>query len=299
MGGNMKSGFVSIIGRPNVGKSTLINTLIKEKIAITSNKVQTTRNIIQGIYNEPGYQIVFMDTPGIHKPQGKLGKILNKESYSLTKDVDALLFVIDASTGLGKGDKMIMENLKSSHLPIILVMNKIDLISNDKLLLMISEYKDYLPFADIVPISAMKNDNIERLLDVIKKYLKDDCLYFDPNIKTSNSVYFMVSELVREKLLEVTIEEVPHSLTCITTNYEEKKDIINIGVDIIVDRDSIKKIIIGKKGERLKMVGTLARKDIEELLKKKVYLELYVKTMKKWKEKEKYLKELGFTDFEA
>ena len=220
----MRSGFVSLIGRPNVGKSTLLNTLINEKIAITSNKAQTTRNIIQGIYNEDGYQIVFMDTPGIHKPQGKLGRILNKESYSLTKDVDAILFVIDASTGIGNGDKFIMESLKSSKVPVILVMNKIDLISDNRLLLMINEYKDYFNFSDIVPISAMKNDNVNRLIEVIKGYLKDDVMYFDLNTKTSNSIYFMISELVREKLLHVTIEEVPHSLTCITTNFEEEKE---------------------------------------------------------------------------
>ena len=184
----MKSGFVSLIGRPNVGKSTLLNTLINEKIAITSNKAQTTRNIIQGVYNEEGYQIVFMDTPGIHKPQGKLGRILNKESYSLTKDVDAILFVIDASTGIGNGDKFIMESLKSTKVPVILVMNKIDLISDNRLLLMINEYKDYFNFSDIVPISAMKNDNVKRLVDVIKGYLKDDVMYFDTQTKTSNSI---------------------------------------------------------------------------------------------------------------
>lgn len=295
----MKSGFVSLIGRPNVGKSTLLNTLINEKIAITSNKAQTTRNIIQGIYNEPGYQIVFMDTPGIHKPQGKLGKILNKESYSLMKDVDVVLFVMDASTGIGPGDKFIMESLKTSNIPVILVMNKIDLITNERLILMINEYKDYFDFSDIVPISAMKHDNVERLITVIKKYLKDDVMYFDEHTKTSNSIYFMISELVREKLLHVTIEEVPHSLTCITTHYEEEKDLIRVSVDIIVDRDSIKKIVIGKRGERLKRVGTLARKEIESMLHKKVYLELYVKTVKNWREKEKYLKELGFHDFGA
>ncbi len=295
----MKSGFVSIIGRPNVGKSTLLNTLIHEKVSITSNTVQTTRNIIQGIYNEKDYQIVFVDTPGIHKPQGKLGKILNKESYSLTKDVDAILFVIDVHAGIGVGDRFIMESLQSTKVPVILVMNKIDLISDEQLFLMIQEYKDLFNFADIVPVSAMKDDNVLRLVEVIKKYLKDDVLYFDSNMKTSNSIYFMISELVREKLLQVTIEEVPHSLTCITTNYEEEKDLIRIGVDIIVDRDSIKKIVIGKHGERLKLVGTLARKEIEEMVHKKVYLELYVKTIKNWREKEKYLKEFGFGEFGA
>ena len=295
----MRSGFVSLIGRPNVGKSTLLNTLINEKIAITSNKAQTTRNIIQGIYNEEGYQIVFMDTPGIHKPQGKLGRILNKESYSLTKDVDVILFVIDASTGIGNGDKFIMESLKSTKVPVILVMNKIDLISDNRLLLMINEYKDYFNFSDIVPISAMKNDNVKRLVDVIKGYLKDDVMYFDPNTKTSNSIYFMISELVREKLLHVTIEEVPHSLTCITTNFEEEKDLVRVSVDIIVDREPIKKIIIGKHGERLKKVGTLARREIEAMVNKKVYLELYVRTVKNWRDKDKYLKELGFHEFDS
>lgn len=295
----MRSGFVSLIGRPNVGKSTLLNTLIHEKIAITSDKAQTTRNIIQGVYNEPGYQIVFMDTPGIHKPQGKLGKILNKESYSLTKDVDVILFVIDASQGIGPGDKFIMESLKMTKVPVILVMNKIDLITNEKLILMISEYKDYFNFSEIVPISAMKNDNVKRLVDVLKNYLKDDVMYFDENTKTSNSIYFMISELVREKLLHVTIEEVPHSLTCITTSFVEEKDLIRVAVDIIVDRDSIKKIVIGKHGERLKRVGMLSRKEMEAMLHKKVYLELYVKTVKNWREKDRYLKELGFQDFGA
>jgi GTP-binding protein Era len=295
----MKSGFVSLIGRPNVGKSTLLNTLINEKIAITSNKAQTTRNIIQGIYNEEGYQIVFMDTPGIHKPQGKLGKILNKESYSLTKDVDVILFVIDASTGIGPGDKFIMESLKTTKVPVVLVMNKIDLISDERLLLMINEYKDYFNFSDIVPVSAMKNDNVSRLIQVLKGYLKDDVMYFDPQTKTSNSIYFMISELVREKLLHVTIEEVPHSLTCITTNFSEEKDLVRVSVDIIVDRDSIKKIVIGKRGERLKKVGTLARREIEGMVHKKVYLELYVRTVKNWRDKDKYLKELGFHEFDA
>ncbi len=294
----MKSGFVSIIGRPNVGKSTLLNTIINAKIAITSDKAQTTRNIIQGIYNEKDTQIVFMDTPGIHKPETKLGKILNKESYALMKDVDAILMVVDASSSLGKGDKFIINSLNAKEIPVILVLNKIDKIKPEQILLMIEAYKDLYPFADIVPVSGLKNDNVDRLITVIKKYLTDDVKYFDDNTITSNSKYFMISELVREKLLNVTIEEVPHSITCVTTNFEEKSDIININVDIIVDRDSIKKIVIGKNGDRLKKVGTLARQDIEQMLHKKVYLELYVKTIKKWREKEKLLNELGFKEFE-
>ena len=290
----MKSGFVSIIGRPNVGKSTLLNTLINEKVAITSKVAGTTRNVIQGIYNESDYQIVFLDTPGIIRPMNKLGKITNKQAMSLVKDIDCLLFVVDASTRLGKGDMFIMDVLKKSDSPVILVLNKIDKISDEDILYNITEYKDLYPFAEIVPVSALTKDNIKRLIDVIKKYLKDDVKYFPEGMKTSNSKYFMISEIVREKLFDVTVEEIPHSLTCHTSLYEEKKDIINIHVDIIVDRDTIKKIIIGKKGERLKDVGTRARVELEAMLGKKVYLELFVKTIKNWKDKERYIKELGF-----
>ena len=294
----MRSGFVSLIGRPNVGKSTILNAVVEHKVAITSNKAGTTRNLIQAVYNDADTQIVFVDTPGIHKPKERLGKFLNKQSYSLMHDVDAILFVIDAASGLGPGDRKIIEDLKNNKTPIILVMNKIDRINNEKLLMMINQYKDLLDFAEIVPISALKFDNIERLIEVIKKYLNDDVRYYDENTITSCSKYFMISELVREKLLHLTIDEVPHSLTCITTNFEEKKDIINVNVDIIVDRDAIKKIIIGKQGSRRKKVGILARKDIEELLGKKVYLELYVKTIKNWRDKDKYINEFGFNETE-
>lgn len=294
----MRSGFVSLIGRPNVGKSTLLNSIINTKVAITSDKAQTTRNIIQGIYNEKDTQIVFVDTPGIHKPVSKLGKILNKQSYSLTKDVDAILLVVDAKDGLGKGDKYIINSLEKGKTPVILVLNKIDKMTTSELMGRINEYKDLFAFSDIVPVSALKRDNIERLVSVVKNYLTDDVKYFDDDIYTSSSVKFMVSEIVREKLLNVTNEEVPHSITCYTVSYNDKGNIIDINVDIIVDRDSIKKIIIGKNGQRLKEVGTEARKEIEKLVGKQVYLELFVKTIKNWREKDKYLSELGFTDFE-
>lgn len=293
----MKSGFVSIIGRPNVGKSTLLNQIVNEHIAITSNKAQTTRNIIEGIYNEPNYQIVFVDTPGIHKPINRLGKVLNKQAESLTKDVDAILFVVDAYGGLGTGDKFILDTL-NKDIPVLLVINKIDKISEEELLKRIVEYKDIYPFSEIIPVSAKENDNVKHLIDVVKNYLTDDIKYFDDDYVTSNSTKFLVQEYVREKLLDCTEEEIPHSITCLTTNYEELPNIININVDIIVDRDSIKKIIIGKNGERLKEVGILARKDMEELLGKKVYLELYVKTIDNWRDKERYIAELGFKDFE-
>ena len=293
----MKSGFVSLIGRPNVGKSTILNAIINEKVAITSNVAGTTRNIIQGIYNEPDYQIVFMDTPGIVKPVNKLGKITNKQAMSLVKDIDCLLFVVDAPAGIGKGDGFILDVVKKTESPVILVLNKIDKLSKEEIMKSINEYKDLYPFVEIVPVSGLKKDNINRLISVIKKYLKDEVRYFPEDMKTSNSKYFTISEIVREKLFNVTLEEIPHSLTCHTIFYEEKKDLIEVHVDIIVDRDTIKKIIIGKNGDRLKAIGTLARQELEGMYGKKVYLELYVKTVSNWKDKEKYIKELGFLDF--
>lgn len=293
----MKSGFISIIGRPNVGKSTLLNSLVNAHVAITSDKAQTTRNVIQGVYNESDTQIVFIDTPGIHKPQSKLGKILNKQAFAHMKDVDALLFLVDASVSFGKGDQFIIETLKTTDVPVILVLNKIDKLNEKQILEAIATYKDLYSFAEIVPVSSLTKDNLDCLVRVLKKYLKDTVRYFDEDTITSNSPYFMISEFVREKLLYLTIEEVPHSLTCVTSHFEEKENLVHIVVDIIVDRDSIKKIVIGKDGERLKKVGTMARKDIEDLLHKKVYLELYVKTIKKWREKEKLLHELGFNEF--
>lgn len=292
----MRSGFISIIGRPNVGKSTLLNTLINQKIAITSNKPQTTRNIIQGIYNEEGYQIVFIDTPGIHKPVNKLGKVLNKEAQSLTKDVDCILFVVDAADGIGPGDKKIIEQLKETNSPVVLVLNKIDQMTENQIITAINDYKDLYNFAEIIPVSALKKDNTKRLIEILKKYLTDNMRYFDEDMITSSSIRFMVSEFVREKLLRMTEQEIPHSITCITSKYEEKSNIVNITVDIIVDRDSIKKIVIGKQGSLLKAVGIEARKDIQALIGKQVYLELYVKTIKNWRDKERYFKELGFNE---
>ena len=293
----MRSGFVSFVGRPNVGKSTLINKIVKTKIAITSDKPQTTRNIIQGIYNDQDSQIVFVDTPGIHKPSHKLGQILNKGAYYSIEDVDIVCFLIDAKAGLGKGDKYVIEKLKDIDKPVILVINKIDGLSKDEIFLKIKEYKDLYNFKEIVPISALKNKNIDELIKVIKQYLPDNIKYFDENMITNRSMHFMISEIVREKILWLTKEEVPHSVTCLTEKVIKDKDKNIINVAIIVDRDSLKRIIIGKNGQMIKKIGTLARKDLEEILKTKIFLELYVKTIEKWRDKEKYLKEFNFNDF--
>lgn len=293
----MRSGFVSIIGRPNTGKSTLLNTVLKTHLAIVSNVAGTTRNAIQGVYNDDDTQIIFIDTPGLHKPQDRLGKLLNQDAYQSLDDIDVVLFVVDASAPLGKGDKFITQALKSTTAPVILVLNKIDKLDNEGILNAINTYKELYDFSDIVPVSAIKDDNVNRLISVIKKYLTDDIKYYDDDTLTNTSVRFIIGELVREKILNLTNDEVPHSVTCVTTLYEEKKDIININVDIIVDRDSLKKIIIGHNGQMIKNIGTYARRDIEAMLHKQIYLELYVKTIKNWRDKEKYLTELGFKDY--
>lgn len=294
----MKSGFVSIIGRPNTGKSTLINTIINNHIAIVSNVAGTTRNTVQGVYNDENTQIVFIDTPGIHKPKDRLGKYLNRQSYSSLSETDVILFVVDASTGVGKGDKFIIEALKNIDIPVILVLNKIDKLNDDGIINAIRQYKDLYHFSEIIPISAMNNDNIDRLIKLIKSYLTDTIIYYDDGTITNTNIEFMVAELVREKILNLTNEEVPHSITCATSYYKDKGSLVEIYVDIIIDRDSLKKIIIGKQGAMLKNIGILARKDIEGLLGKQVFLQLFVKTIKNWRDKERYLKELGFKENE-
>ncbi len=293
----MKSGFVGLIGRPNVGKSTLMNSIIGKKIAITSNKPQTTRNIIQGIYNDEERQIVFVDTPGIHKPNHKLGKYLNEQAYYSIEDTDVILFLTDASENLGGGDKYIIERFKELNKPVILILNKIDKLNREEIFNKILEYKDLYNFTEIIPVSALKNKNTKTIIDVLTKYLPDNIKYFDDNQVTNKSRDFIISELIREKIFNLTSDEIPHSLTCIIEHIENKKDTLIINACIIVDRDNIKKIIIGHNGSKLKEIGTKARKDIEEFTNKKVYLELYVKTIKKWRDREKYLTEFGYNDF--
>ena len=275
----MKSGFVSVVGRPNVGKSTLINSIIGKKVAITSSKAQTTRNIIQGIYNEEDTQIVFVDTPGIHKPNSKLGKVLNNQAYYSMQDTDFIMFVVDTS-GLGRGDEFIINEIKKVNKPVILVINKIDTVSKEELIKIVSAYNELYDFADIVPISALKKNNIKELIKVLKKYLPDEVCYYGKNDITNRSIEFRIAEVVREKVFNQTKEEVPHSITCKTDSITRNNNSYNILVSIIVDRDSLKKIIIGARGEKLKKIGTSARIEIEQIIGKKVNLELFVKTVK-------------------
>ena len=294
----MKSGFVSFIGRPNVGKSTLLNSILNKKVVITSNKPQTTRNLIQGIYNEDDTQIVFVDTPGIHKAHNKLGRALNKQAYFTINDVDIIIMVVDITEKVGSGDKFVIDILKNiENKPVFLVINKIDKLPREEILSKIEEYMSLYNFTEVIPVSARKKDNIDRLIEVIKKYLPDNIKYFDSDTVTNSSPEFIISELIREKVLELTDEEVPHSVTCIEDELYEEEKIINIGASIIVDRENLKKIIIGKNGNMIKEIGIRARKDIEEYFGKQVYLDLFVKVIPKWRDKEKFLNMIGYKDF--
>ena len=293
----MKSGFVSLVGRPNVGKSTLMNHILERHIAITSNKPQTTRNAIQGIYNDEEAQIVFVDTPGIHKPTHKLGSYLNKEAYYSMDDVDLLLFLVDASMPLGPGDKYIVERLKQTDKPVFLILNKIDKLSKEQIMNKIQEYMDLYPFQEIIPVSALKDDNLDTLLKVIKSYLKEGICYYGKEDVTNQSTEFVLAEMIREKVFRLTEEEINNSVACVIESVEQKKNSITIYANIITDRESVKKIIVGANGQMIKKIGTYAREDMEEMLGKKVYLNLFVKVVKNWRDKEKYLKEFGYQDF--
>lgn len=292
----MKVGFVSIVGRPNAGKSTLINSIIGSKVAIVSDKAHTTRNNIQGIYNDDDSQIIFIDTPGIHKPMHKLGKYMNSQSYYSIEDTNVILFMVDATEKIGKGDKFILEKLKEVDSNVFLILNKVDRIKKENLFSMIEEYNKLFDFKEIIPISALKKDNIDDLIKTIKKYLDEGERYYSEDYYTDKSINFMVSEIVREKVLNLTHEEVPHAVTCVLEKYEEEKNSIHVNVLIIVEREGIKRILVGHSGSMIKEIGIEARKDIEELVGKKVYLELFVKTVNNWREKDKYLTEFGFNN---
>ena len=294
----MKAGFVSIVGRPNVGKSTLLNTLIGRKIAITSDKAQTTRNNIMGIYHDNDSQIIFMDTPGIHKPKNNLGKALNSKAYYTINDVDIVVLIVDITESFGPGDKFVIDKLKNIDKPVILVLNKMDKVNKEVILKKINQYKDLYDFSEIVPLSVIRKEEVDILVKVLKKYLTDDIKYYDDDYITDKSNEFFISEYVREKILRYTNDEVPHSITCVTENIKVGRDATEVDVLIIVEKENIKKIIVGHQGEMIKRIGIESRKDIEKLLGRKVYLNLFVKTVPKWRDKDKYLVEFGYKNNE-
>ncbi|WP_125572864.1 GTPase Era [Levilactobacillus huananensis] len=292
---NYKSGFVAIVGRPNVGKSTFLNRVIGQKIAIMSDTAQTTRNKIQGIYTTDDAQIVFIDTPGVHKPKHKLGDYMVKSALSALNEVDAVLFMINAAEKRGAGDNFIIDRLKDVKAPVYLLINKIDQIHPDDLLPIMEQYKTALPWKAVYPISALEGNNVDDFLSDLVDQMPNGPQYYPEDQVTDHPERFVVSELIREKIFMLTREEVPHSVAVEIESMKQKdEDHVHIEATIIVDRPTQKGIMIGKGGSMLKKIGTLARRDIEHLLGSKVYLQLWVKVQPNWRDKSTLLKSYGY-----
>ncbi|WP_085991876.1 GTPase Era [Oceanobacillus senegalensis] len=292
---NYKSGFIAIIGRPNVGKSTFLNRVIGQKIAIMSDKPQTTRNKIQGVLTTDDAQMIFIDTPGIHKPKHRLGDFMVQVAENTLNEVDAVLFMINAKEGYGKGDQFIMDLLEKVKSPVFLIINKIDLVHPEELLPLIEQYKDKVDFEEVIPISALEGNNVTLLLEGLKNHLPEGPQFYPEEQITDHPERFIITELIREKVLELTREEVPHSIAVIMENLEKRdSNAIFIQATIVTERKTQKGILIGKQGSMLKEIGKKARKDIEALLGSKVYLELWVKVNKDWRNKQSQLNEYGF-----
>lgn len=289
-----KSGFATLIGRPNVGKSTLMNHLIGQKIAITSNKPQTTRNRIQTVYTSDEGQIVFLDTPGIHKAKNKLGDYMVNTAERTFSEVDVVLWLVEPTTFIGAGEQHIIEQLKNIKTPVILVINKIDTVKKDEILLFIDTYRKQMDFAEIVPVSALKGDGTEELISCIMKYLPYGHPFYDEDTVTDQPVRQIVAELIREKALRCLEEEIPHGIAVTIEAMNYKKRIVDIEATIICEKDSHKGIIIGKQGQMLKKIGSLARRDIENLVEKQVNLKLWVKVKKDWRDSDFLLKNFGY-----
>ena len=291
-----KSGFVAILGRPNVGKSTFLNYVLGKKVSIISPKPQTTRNRLQGIYTTDEMQIIFIDTPGIHKPLNKLGDFMNNEAFSTLNDADVVMLLTDATQEFGTGDKFVLDLLKKSNAPKVLIFNKMDLIKND-IEENIKKFTESLNFDKVFKISSVTGDNVNNLLSYLYTKLEEGPMYYPKDQLSDHPEQFIISEIIREKVLILTKEEVPHSIACVIENFktdEENPNLININAVIVVERDSQKKIIIGKSGKMIKEIGTLARKDIVMFLGMKVYLEIWVRVEEKWRENSNKLKKLGY-----
>lgn len=293
----MKSGFVAILGRPNVGKSTFLNQILGQKIAIMSDKAQTTRNKIMGIYTTDTEQIIFIDTPGIHKPKTALGDFMVESAFSTLREVDRVLFMVPADEPRGRGDDMIMERLRAAKIPVTLVINKIDKVHPDQLLEQIDDFRHQMSFDEVVPISALNGNNLPKLLQLLSDSLEEGFQYFPADQITDHPERFLVSEMIREKVLTFTEQEVPHSVAVVidSMSRDEETGKIHIRATIMIERDSQKGIIIGKNGTMLKRIGQRARRDIEVLLGEKVYLETWVKVKKNWRDKKLDLADFGYT----
>ena len=294
-----KAGFATLIGRPNVGKSTLMNALIGQKIAITSNRPQTTRNRIQTVYTSDEGQIVFLDTPGIHKAKNKLGDYMVNVAQRTISEVDVIVWLVEPSDYIGAGEQHIIEQLKKTNTPVILVINKIDTVKKELLLTYIDAYRKQLDFAEIVPVSALKKDGLEVLLECIMKYLPYGEPFYDEDTVTDQPMRQIVAELIREKALRCLEEEVPHGVAVTIESMKFKKRIVDIEATIVCERDSHKGIIIGKQGSMLKKIGSMARPDIEELVENQVNLQLWVKVKKDWRDSDYLLKNFGYNPKET
>lgn len=289
-----KSGYVTIIGRPNVGKSTLLNQIIGEKLSIVSSKPQTTRNNIQAILNGEDYQMVFVDTPGIHKPRHKLGEYMVKNAKDSIKDVDLILFLTNPDTEIGKGDLYILEQLKDIDIPIFFVLNKIDENTDERVAKTIKSYSDYFNFAEFIPISALKGKNTDKLVELMVNYMKEGPKYYPEDMIIDKEERFIIAEIIREKALRLLSEEVPHGIAIDIMMMKEENGIYNIEANLLCEKDSHKGIIIGKGGAMLKKISQYAREDIEKFLGKKVYLKLWVKVRSEWRDSLNSLRDLGY-----
>ena len=290
------SGFVALIGRPNVGKSTLLNYIVGQKVAIMSNVAQTTRNKIQGIYTTKNAQIVFIDTPGVHKPKTKLGDFMERSTMSALSEVDAVLYVVAADEKRGPGDDFIINHLKDINQPIYLVVNKIDTVNPNELPDIVAQYKDALPFKDIVPVSALQGNNVNTLMNELVQELPVGPQYYPDDQLTDHPEYFVVGELIREQILHLTEKEIPHSAAVVVERMKDRTEHgkLIIEANIIVERDGQKAIVIGKGGSMLKKIGTRSRREIELLLGEKVNLKLWVRVQKNWRDNNQYLRALGY-----
>lgn len=291
-----KSGFVTLIGRPNVGKSTLMNRLIGQKIAITSNKPQTTRNRIQTVYTDERGQIVFLDTPGIHKAKNKLGEYMVNVAENTLKEVDVILWLVEPTTFIGAGERHIAEQLQKVTTPVILVINKVDTVKKEEILVFIDAYRKIYNFAEIIPVSALKGTNTDDVVETIFKYLPYGPMFYDEDTVTDQPMRQIVAELIREKALRCLDEEIPHGIAVYIDTMKERKtgDIIDIEATIVCERESHKGIIIGKQGQMLKKIGTQARKEIENMMDIKINLKLWVKVRKEWRDSDVQLKNFGY-----
>ncbi|TCK98767.1 GTP-binding protein Era [Natranaerovirga hydrolytica] len=291
-----KSGFVTLIGRPNVGKSTLMNHLIGQKIAITSNKPQTTRNKIQTILTEERGQVIFIDTPGIHKPSHKLGEYMVNTAEKTFKEVDVVLFLVEPNDFIGKGDSYILEQLQKIKTPVILIINKIDTVKKEELLTIIAKYQKQYDFKEIIPISALQGENTGQLIDILYNYLPEGPQFFPEDMITDQPERHLVSELIREKTLRLLKDEIPHGIAVVIDQMKKRgeRNLIDIDATIICEKDSHKRIIIGKQGTMIKEIGTLAREEIEGLLGSKVNLQLWIKIKKNWRDSDFLLNNFGY-----